>query len=464
MKVSVRATCLAVALATVGAFPAVAGAETFYAQGGGGNGKAPCTQAEPCNLGKAAKKADEVPKGGHNLVVLVSGPDFTPEGSVLIRPGVEMGPEEGQPRPTIRGASDEAVLENEGYVHDVNVVAGGEGVAVASYLGAVSRVYAESTGFETPACVLEFFGEIEDSVCVGRVGAGILAYVLGAEVANVDAIGATNGLELIGSETAGNSVELAGSNVIAVGGPGYADVKADTYAGGGATEIEMRTSDYDSIDRGAEPSLGVITAPGTEGNITAPPRFADAVAGDFHQLPTSPTVDAGVAPELPEGSTFVEYDLDHGPRGVSGHAVCGGPPIPSPGPYDIGAFELIPAAPDCSTPPAPKTTAPPPPLPAAPGTTLKKAKIDTSGGTATFTFGATGASTGFACELVAPVPKSKGGKSPKRKKSKFAACGSPKSYKHLKPGRYTFKVQATGPGGADATPASKGFTIGGGTK
>lgn len=67
-------------------------------------------------------------------------------------------------------------------------------------------------------------------------------------------------------------------------------------------------------------------------------------------------------------------------------------------------------------------------------------------GTAKFTFKATGAS-GFQCALV------------KNTKPHFSSCNSPKSYKHLKAGRYTFEVRALN-GTSTGTPATKSFKIG----
>ena len=41
----------------------------------------------------------------------------------------------------------------------------------------------------------------------------------------------------------------------------------------------------------------------------------------------------------------------------------------------------------------------------------------------------------------------------------FKECRSPKTYEHLKKGKYTFKVRAKGPGGKDKTPAKETFVI-----
>lgn len=63
--------------------------------------------------------------------------------------------------------------------------------------------------------------------------------------------------------------------------------------------------------------------------------------------------------------------------------------------------------------------------------------------TATFRFKATGKSTGFRCALVR-VPIGKHAKTPK---PKYVACGSSKTFKHLKIGKYVLYVRAVGPGG-----------------
>jgi hypothetical protein len=38
-------------------------------------------------------------------------------------------------------------------------------------------------------------------------------------------------------------------------------------------------------------------------------------------------------------------------------------------------------------------------------------------------------------------------------------CSSPQTYKHLQSARYTFWVNAWGPGGVDSTPAVKRLTM-----
>jgi hypothetical protein len=97
---------------------------------------------------------------------------------------------------------------------------------------------------------------------------------------------------------------------------------------------------------------------------------------------------------------------------------------------------------------------PPPPPPSAPShTKITKSKVSASKHTASFSFSATGA-TGYQCAL-AELPK-KGHKAPKLK---FGSCKSPKSYAHLKKGKYEFAVRGTNAAGTDPRPASKSFKI-----
>ena len=82
-----------------------------------------------------------------------------------------------------------------------------------------------------------------------------------------------------------------------------------------------------------------------------------------------------------------------------------------------------------------------------PNTKIVKATISSPKREASFKFSSLGVAKGFQCEL-------KSGK-----KGSFKACHSPKTYKNLKPGKYTFEVRAVGSGGTDRTPAKKSFTI-----
>jgi hypothetical protein len=89
------------------------------------------------------------------------------------------------------------------------------------------------------------------------------------------------------------------------------------------------------------------------------------------------------------------------------------------------------------------------------GTEISKAKINRKKHTAKFLFGAAGTVTGFECSLTRPKKKKKG----KKSAASFAACSSPKLYKKLKPGKYTFQVRGTNSAGPDPAPATRKFKI-----
>lgn len=84
-----------------------------------------------------------------------------------------------------------------------------------------------------------------------------------------------------------------------------------------------------------------------------------------------------------------------------------------------------------------------------PNSEITMAKINNNHHSATFSFEAIGKAAGFQCALV---------KMPQTRPS-LSRCSSPKAYKQLKPGNYTFLVRAFNSAGPDPTPAKKSFTI-----
>jgi len=82
----------------------------------------------------------------------------------------------------------------------------------------------------------------------------------------------------------------------------------------------------------------------------------------------------------------------------------------------------------------------------APDTTIDSSPASPSGNTTpTFAFSSNEAGSTFLCKLD---------------KKKFRACSSPKTYKNLKRGKHTFKVEAIdADGNVDKSPAKDKFTI-----
>ncbi len=89
------------------------------------------------------------------------------------------------------------------------------------------------------------------------------------------------------------------------------------------------------------------------------------------------------------------------------------------------------------------------PATTVPDTKISNVKVKSRKGKVTFEFTAVGQSTGFQCALAA-----------KRKELKFKDCASPKTYKRLAAGKYTFEVAAAGGGGPDLSPARTKVKIG----
>jgi hypothetical protein len=116
---------------------------------------------------------------------------------------------------------------------------------------------------------------------------------------------------------------LIGKNVIASGPD--ADVSVETSGGAGVASLTLSFSNFLDLD--------VVDGPGLENppdpppamnNQSASPLFANAGAGDFHQVAGSPTIDAGAG-----GAGVGTLDLD-GQARVQGAAP------------DIGADEFVP--------------------------------------------------------------------------------------------------------------------------
>jgi hypothetical protein len=91
------------------------------------------------------------------------------------------------------------------------------------------------------------------------------------------------------------------------------------------------------------------------------------------------------------------------------------------------------------------------------GTTISLKKINRKRHKARFEFSAGLHADGFECALGRAKKKAKKSKQPKQ--PTFSACSSPKLYKHLRSGKYTFEARATNSGGPDAVPAVKKFKI-----
>jgi hypothetical protein len=164
------------------------------------------------------------------------------------------------------------------------------------------------------------------------------------------------------------------------------------------------------------------------------------------------------------GSTF-ECKLDR-PEGPGTYAACTSPhryTTTANGPYTFtvratsnGRTDESPSTQSFTVATAPTPTPTPTPTPSptpspapVPDTSITGGPSGLTTGTApSFAFTATVAGATLTCKLDTPSGA-----------GSYAACTSPRVYTTTANGAYTFSVRATAPGGTDATPASRSFTV-----
>ncbi len=341
-----RALLAAVAVLVVLAVPSGATAAQRYAAPSGSDVPGACTRSAPCRIDRAVNDA----ASGDEVIVLPGTYDV-PDGLTVTNKSIDLHGEDGQPRPRLVGRAglDKNVLTIDpapGAVARVrhlqieHAVAGRwvlharDGAAELSdlvLLAGADNMHAAELGDSSERIVLR------DSVArmVGISGAAVVARGTEVHLRNVTAI-ATDGDNSHGLRAQGNCPpgSLGGSACGQGGGPGKvtlrnviargggADLKATRASGGSvAGTIEVRHSNFATVsaDEG-----GSVTDQGA--NQSAPPRFADAARGDFHQVAGSPTIDAGTADPL-LGATDIDGE---------GRSLGAAP--------DIGADELAPGA------------------------------------------------------------------------------------------------------------------------
>lgn len=313
-----RTLLLSAALLALSAAPALASVR--YASPSG-SGPEPCNPAAACSLENAIGNAAD-----GDQVVLAPG-TYSVGSELKISQAIEVG---GQPGavPVLHLGGHQLVLANAGAVlHDVRAELTEGGVMAHALVvenGTVERAIA--TGGEFGGSCEVAAGLLRDFLCLGMLSVGPFE----AGTTNVTLRNVTATPLLIGVSPGGHLV-LDAANVIAhATQPGDSDLEVDVNTSASATAT-FTHSNYatvsTSFSAGKEFSF---TAPGTNGNQTAPPQFVDAAAGDFRELATSPTVDAGLADPL-IGSLAV------GGEARSLPACIGGTPVP-----DIGAYEYVP--------------------------------------------------------------------------------------------------------------------------
>jgi len=204
---------------------------------------------------------------------------------------------------------------------------------------------------------------------------------------------------------------------------------------------------YDqAIASGQSPEAARATAAITGATV----RLQRFVGGEFRNvLSGDPGITPNINPQTTAANGLFQWDVQVGTYRVSVTAT-GGQDAVSP------AVDIPPPVLDLHMRMACGATAPrPEPDPAdrlAPQTKIDKApRARSSKTTVAFEFSANEAAR-FECKLE--------GKKVKKGLDEFSSCSSPRKYKKLKPGKYTFAVRATDTAGnVDGTPASQKFVV-----
>lgn len=399
--------------------PATASAaETFHVSP---SGSGDCSAGAPCELNEAlalALAGDTVSMAGDGGTYGTQAAPLMAE--INVHNGVTLQGAAGQPMPHVFSAMPAlpAVRLEGGKVANVAIHHLGSRSAITGG-GTIERVLALGGG--GVGCEIAPPTTIVSSVCAGTTG--VYSVVNGGQLIlrNATIVGSDTGLL---ANASAEPFAIAAINTILQGVDW--DVRA-AQSGPALVSVDLDHSNYETVKTEGGASA---TPAGTGGNQTAAPLFADAAAGDYSQLPSSPTVDAGM-----NDSANGTLDLAGTSRTLPDRITCD---PPTAAVTDIGAYELVPPGPACAPPPgpaAPSSAATPPPATAS----ILKAKIKNR--TATFRFQGTNA-TRFECKLD---------------RKPFRACKSPRTYRQLKPGKHRFAVRAVGAGGRDESPAVRKF-------
>jgi len=298
-----------------------AGAATLFAAPGATTVIAGCIDpARPCSIASAASNAQFADE-----VVLApgeysdAGGDLGQSGRVLLKQGVSLRGASGEPRPviTLSGSAvfgaflvgvDSTVsrVEIDSATAQTNITVDG---------GSIEDVVAKSTasgGFHVACNHTD--GSIRNSVCLssgtGAIAVGTAIGIGGAtphalELRHVTAVATGAGSSGISYSISGTLLFTVEADGVIASGVNH-DVVADAR-NGARVDITLDHSAYDestATTDGKTGSSSAATAAGLPPNITALPQLA---ADGYHQLPTSPTIDAGPLDD-PDGMLDIDGD------------------------------------------------------------------------------------------------------------------------------------------------------------
>ena len=301
---------------------------TLYASSTGSG--ATCTALKPCTLPEALTTY----QAGDTISVLPGayGSTTTPYATSLAdaKGAVTIEGEAGKPGAVVitTAASVGVDLTSNSTLRDVTVVSiGNSDVAIEADSGLVDHVIATESGSNGFACKV-FNATLSDSLCemTGTFGAAVGTYTLGSGAAQtyspvirgVTAIatgGDSSGLSVVSGQN--TTIHAVATNSIF---KGINDIYVTTINASSVTTLSTSHCAYGVVQKNA--AVGSTdTFTGDPSDTMTPPQFVDAAHGNYAELASSPTVNAGVAD--PSGDT----DLFGAPR------TLGSAP-------DIGAVEL----------------------------------------------------------------------------------------------------------------------------
>ena len=378
-----------------------------------------CTEGTPCSLDTAVE--DPSVNNGDEIIVT---PGTYTVGAIIIDDAIDMhGPSTG-PRPTLNTSDVTGVnVFDAATVHDLNVASSSFFAIAGNADGALlERITASTTVGGAITCFASASVTFRDSLCTatGTNTAGMgTSFSSGTSetirLRNITAIGDYYGVSF--SISGAVTYDIDAKNVIA-NGLNFGDVRAASSSGA-TVQITMANSNYATENEvtGGGGVAASVTDPGTGvGNQTAAPVFVGPA--DYHQDPTSPTVDAGQV-----DSFLGTGDFEGDARVLEGNGSC--PTTP-----DIGADELFLPAIDCD----------PPETSIAGGPTGT-----TDDPTPTFGLVSDEANSTFECRVDSAA---------------FAPCGTPFTTAALSDATHTFEARATDESGnLDPSPASRTFTV-----
>jgi Ca2+-binding RTX toxin-like protein len=319
-----------VAVAGLGAAPA-ANAVTRYAAPGGSGPIGECPRENPCSIVNAVNGGGV---GAGDTVVAMPG-TYTLGAELTPNAGLTLLGDPGAPRPQLIATSFDALNLGIGttarnlYIQG-NSVGSGRVVDVIGAGALLEQSEVVGNGNTGITVQVRDGGTVRNSIVRSNAtvafGSAITSGSGGATTQtlhNVTAIaaGTAPSFGIMAPSTFGSIQNLAIVNSIADGNGGAA-ISATDDGGSDNVRVTVDYSNFPDISV-APPEATIAQGPGNQTGVGWPaPLFFSPVTGDFHQLPGSPTINAGM------GGIGGELDVDGQRRSMEGQIDIGADEFP----------------------------------------------------------------------------------------------------------------------------------------